>query len=78
MYACIAVAVVVVEGIAIGVIFDGYRGMVMGVAHGLSRLRLGWSLVQLVFDRIVKITDAEKMGERGGRLVRTAERMPLA
>jgi hypothetical protein len=77
-YAVVGAIVAVVEGIVTGVLFGAKRGMVMGLAHGLGQLRLGKSLIQLVFDRILKVTELEAMGERGGRIARTAERVPLA
>jgi hypothetical protein len=80
-YAGIGAAVAVVEGIITGVVFGAKRGMVMGIAHGLGQLRLGRSLIRLVFDRILKVTESEAqggIGERGGRIARTAERVPLA
>ncbi|MEO2089284.1 MAG: hypothetical protein ABGY75_07280 [Gemmataceae bacterium] len=81
VYAAVGAAVAVVEGIVTGVVFGGKRAMVMGIAHGLGRLRLGRSLIQLVFDRILKINEMGAqgaIGERGGRIARTAERVPLA
>ncbi len=78
VFAIVGAIVAVVEGIATGIVFGGKRAMVMGLAHGLGRLRLGRSLIQLVFDRILKVTESEAMGERGGRIARTAERVPLA
>lgn len=81
VYAAVGAAVAVVEGIAVGVVFGGKRAVVMALAHGLGRLRLGRSLIGLVFDRILKITETETqsgIGERGGRIVQMAERVPLA
>jgi hypothetical protein len=78
VYAAVGAVVAVVEGIVTGVVFGGKRAMVMSIAHGLGRLRLGQSLIQLVFDRILKITESETMGERGGRIAQAAERVPLA
>lgn len=81
VFAIVGAIVAVVEGIVTGVVFGGKRGMVMGLAHGLGQLRLGKSLIQLVFDRILKVGESEAqggIGERGGRIARTAERVPLA
>lgn len=81
VYAAIGAAVAVVEGCVTGVVFGGKRAMATGLAHGLGRLRLGRSLIQMVFDRLLMISETEAqgaIGERGGRIARTAERVPLA
>lgn len=81
VYAAVGAAVAVAEGIITEVVLGVKRAGVLSVAHGLGRLRLGRSLVQLVFDRILKVADTEAtsvIGERGGRLVQADERLTEA
>jgi hypothetical protein len=52
--------------------------LVNAAAHGLGSLRLGRSLVRLVFERMLGVADAEGSGERGGRVTRGLERLPFA
>lgn len=78
VYAGIAAAVAIIEGIVTGVVLGMKRGAVLSLAHGLGRLRLGRSLIRLVFDRILKVTADEAMGERGVPVTRKIERLPLA
>jgi hypothetical protein len=66
------------ESIAIGVVLGGKRALAMAVAHALGQMRLGRSLVRLIFERMFAIDDGGEVGERGGRITRGIERLPLA
>lgn len=77
-YGAIAAAVALLESVTAGVVLGAKRAVVMAVAHGLSRLRLGQSLVDLVFERMLGVAEGEELGERGGRIAQGLERLPLA
>lgn len=75
----IVVAVIAVcEGIATGIFFGSKRAIIMTLAHGLAKLRLGRSAVQLVFNRLLNVAEEEAVGARGGQLAQIVERLPLA
>jgi hypothetical protein len=78
VYRGIAVAVALIESVTIGVILGGKRAGAMTVAHALGSLRLGRALVRLVFERMLGVAEADEFGERGGRIARGLERLPLA
>jgi hypothetical protein len=77
VYGAIAVAVALIESVTAGVVLGAKRAVVLAVAHGLSTLRLGQSLMHLVFERMLGIAGGEEFGERGGRIARGLERVPL-
>jgi len=77
IYGVIAVAVALIESVTTGFILGAKRAVVIAVAHGLGSLRLGRSLVRLVFARMLGVVGAEEMGGRGGRITRGLERLPL-
>jgi hypothetical protein len=77
-HALVAAAVALLEGVATGVILGGKRAVVMALAHGLGTLRLGRSIVRLVFERLLSVSEGQEAGEHGGRVVRGLERLPLA
>lgn len=75
----IVVAVIAVfEGIATGIFFGTKRAIIMTLAHGLAKLRLGRAAVQLVFNKLLNVSEEEEVGERGGQLAQIVERLPLA
>jgi hypothetical protein len=78
VYGGIAVAVALIESVTLGVILGAKRAGAMAVAHALGSLRLGRSLVRLVFERMLGVAEADELGERGGRIARNLERLPLA
>jgi hypothetical protein len=78
VYAVIAAAVALIESVTVGVVLGAKRALVMAVAQGLSTLRLGRSFVHLVFERMPDFTAVEGSGERGNRIARGLERLPLA
>jgi hypothetical protein len=67
-----------VEALVAGLVLGGKRGVVMALAEGLRTLRLGRSLVRLLFERMLGVQEGKPVGERGGRLAQTLETMPLA
>ena len=77
-YGTIAAVVAFAECVAVGVILGSKRAVVMALAHGLGALRLGRSLVRLVFERMLGIAQGTEFGTRGGRLAQGLERLPLA
>ncbi len=77
-YGALAVALAIVESVTVGVILGVKRAGLLAVAHGLGSLRLGASLVRLVFERILGVAEEGELGERGGHIARVAERLPLA
>lgn len=77
-YGAIGVAVIVVESVIIGCVLGAKRAMIMAVSHGLGTLRLGKSLVRVIFERMLGIAEGEKVGQRGGRIVRGLEQLPLS
>jgi hypothetical protein len=78
VYALVAAVVAVAQGVAAGMVLGAKRAVVMALAHGLGALRLGRSLVRLVFDRLLGVAEGQEAGERGGRVARGLERLPLA
>jgi hypothetical protein len=77
-YGTIAATLALAECIATGVILGTKRAVVMTLAHGLGSLRLGRSLVRLVFERMLGIVQGTEFGTRGGRVAQGLERLPLA
>lgn len=77
-YGAGAVAVVIIESVTIGCVLGAKRAMIMAVSHGLGTLRLGRSLVRVIFERMLGIAEDEAVGQRGGRIVRGVEQLPLA
>jgi hypothetical protein len=77
-YAAIAGAVALAEGIAAGIVLGVKRGLVLALTHGVRRLGLGRSMVRLVFERLLGVSADQEFGDRGGRLARGFERLPLA
>jgi hypothetical protein len=78
VYGAIAAAVALTESVTAGVVFGAKRAVVMAVAQGLGTLRLGQSLVRLVFERIPGVAGGKEFGPRGDRIARGLERLPLA
>jgi hypothetical protein len=78
LYGVGAVVLAVVEAVVLGVVLGGKRALVMALAHGLRSLRLGATLVRLLFERMLGVVEGEEVGERGRRIVRGLERLPLA
>lgn len=76
-YATVAAVLALVEAVGLGFVFGTKRAMAMAMAHGLGVLRLGRSLVRLVFERMLKIDEGAESGERGSRIVQSVERLPL-
>lgn len=68
------------EAIAAGIFFGIKRATIMTLAHGLAKLRLGRSAVQLVFNKLIGVTedDERDVGDRGGQVAQFVERLPLA
>lgn len=77
-YGMLAVVAAIGESVAIGVVLGGKRALATAIAHALGGLRLGRSLVRLIFERMLSIDDQAEPGERGRLMVRGLERLPLA
>jgi len=77
-YGVLAIAAALVESAAAGVWLGGKRALTVAVAHALGKLHLGRSLVRLVFERMLNVGEGGEVGERGGRMTRGLERLPLA
>jgi hypothetical protein len=77
-YGVIAVVVALIESVATGIVLGAKRAMVMAAAHGLGELQLGRSLVGLIFDRMLGVGGGGEVGERGGVITRSVERLPFA
>jgi hypothetical protein len=77
-YAMIAAVIAIAEAVATGVVLGGHRAIILTLAHALGSLRLGRQLVRLVFDRLLGLAEGGDVGERGGRIARGLERVPLA
>jgi len=74
----VVVILVLVESIAAGVLLGGKRAMIMALSHGLKTLGLGRVVVNLVFDRLLRVSAEGADGGRGGAVVRGVEKLPLA
>lgn len=77
-YGVMAAAIALLESVIIGFVLGAKRAVAMALAHGLGSLRLGGSLVRLVFERMLGVTEGEQFGERGEQITRRLERLPLA
>jgi hypothetical protein len=77
-YGLLAVVAALVESLALGVWLGGKRALAMALAHGLGVLRLGRSLVRLIFERMLSVGDEDEPGARRGRITRGLEGLPLA
>jgi hypothetical protein len=78
VYGAITVALALIESVGTGIVLGAKRAGAMAMAHALGSLRLGRSLVRLVFERMLGVAEADELGERGGRIARSLERLPLA
>lgn len=78
LYGATAAAVALIESVGTGFALGSKRAVVTATAHGLAKLRLGRSLVRLVFERMLGVTAGSEFGERGGKVARGLERLPLA
>lgn len=74
LYAFIAAVVAMIESLSAGVVLGVKRAMVLALVHGLATLKLGRSLVNLVFDRML----AASADSHVGTIARELERIPLA
>jgi hypothetical protein len=77
-YGVIAAAAALFESVTIGIVLGTKRAVVMAIAHGLAKLRLGGFVVGLVFERMLGVAEGKEFGERGGRVSQGLERLPLA
>ena len=77
-YGVLAVVAALGESIALGIWLGGKRALAAALAYGLGVLRLGRSLVRLIFERMLSLRDEGEPGERGGQIARGLERLPLA
>jgi hypothetical protein len=77
-YGMIAAAVALIESVMTGFLLGAKRAVVMAVAQGLGTLRLGRSVVRVVFERMFGIAEGEQFGERGGQIAKGLESLPLA
>jgi hypothetical protein len=73
-YAVIAAVVAVLESLSVGVVLAMKRAVVLAVVHGLGTLKLGRTLVNLVFDKMREVSAQSA----GGAIARGLERVPLA
>jgi len=77
IYGVSAIALALMESVTVGIVLGAKRAVLSALAHGLGSLRLGGSLVRLVFERMLGTAEEGKLGERGGQMARTMERLPL-
>jgi hypothetical protein len=78
VYGAAAVAVAIIESLVAGFFLGGKRAVVAAAAHGLGSMQSGRALVRLVFERIFGVAQGIEFGDRGGRITRGLERLPLA
>ncbi|HZU38688.1 MAG TPA: hypothetical protein VFA18_22365 [Gemmataceae bacterium] len=78
IYGVIAAVVTLVESVMTGIVLGIKRATVMVVAQGLGSLRLGQSFVHFCFGRMSGVVEGMEHGERGERIARSLERLPLA
>jgi hypothetical protein len=76
-YGILGAVVALAESLATGFFLGLARAKAATVAHALGKLRLGRSLVALVFDRMLGVAGGDP-GERDGKVARGLERVPLA
>ena len=68
----------VAESLTAGIALGAKSGFVMALVQGLRDLRLGSSMVRMVFDRLLANTDVREIGDRGNWMTQSLERLPLA
>lgn len=78
VYGLIAAIVALAECVLVGVPLGVKRAIAGALVAGLQKYRIGSTLVQLLFGRLLGVSVEEAHGERGGWLARTAEHLPLA
>ncbi len=74
LYAAIAAVVAMMEALSAGVVLGVKRAVVLALVHGLGTLKLGRSLVNLVFDRMLGASAESHVGT----IARGLQRIPLA
>jgi hypothetical protein len=77
-YRVVAVALALIESVTVGFVLGAKRATVLTLAHGLGSLRLGRSLVHVVFERMLGVVAEDEPGQHGGQIARGLERLPLA
>jgi hypothetical protein len=77
-YGVLAAALALVEALALGVVHGGQRAFLGTLTRGLRSLQLGRTAVRLLFERLLGLAAGQEVGEHGGRMARTLERLPLA
>lgn len=78
VYGLIAAIVALAECVVVGVLLGVKRAIAVALMDGLHKYRIGSAVLQLLFARLLGVSAEEAHGERGGWLMRTAERLPLA
>jgi hypothetical protein len=61
-----------------GFIVAGQRAVAVALIRGLRQHRFGETLVRAVFERLLGVSGQHAMGERGGFVAQSVERLPLA
>jgi hypothetical protein len=75
----LAVVLGVVTIAVVGVILAFKRAVLSATSAGVTRLGLGGFVARAVFERMLLHGETDRaMGDRGGEVARTAERIPLA
>ncbi|MBY0526369.1 MAG: hypothetical protein K2R98_23450 [Gemmataceae bacterium] len=77
-WSLLAGGIALTEAIAAGVFLGAKRAIFMALMHALRKLGLGRKVVQVVFARLLGVSADQDVGERGGTIAKTIERVPLA
>jgi hypothetical protein len=78
IFSAILAVAMLLECILVGLALAGKRAVAMALIHALRVHRLGQATVRLVFQQLLGVTAEQPLGERGGMVAQTAERVPLA
>lgn len=76
--AVIVAVLTIVESLAAGIALGCKYGFVMALIQGLRDLKVGSSMVRVVFNRLLANPDADETGDRGNWVAQSLERLPLA
>jgi hypothetical protein len=77
-YGVMAAVLALVESVTIAIVLGAKRAVVLTLAEGLSALRLGRSLVGLIFERMLGVAAGNELDQSGGKIAQGLERLPLA
>lgn len=77
--AMLAAVVILAEAVVVGAFLGLKRGLLLAIAHAVSTRKMGAALTAKIFDTALGVgVGAGAMGDRGGTVAKSLERIPLA